>query len=125
MTLRKPLKRSFLHAQVTQVLRKEILTRCQSGDRLESAQKLAGQFGVSVLTLRHSLGALAHEGLIERRQGSGTYVADRKKRQAVAICTLTFSGQPLTSFQMRLFFLLGEKFQRAGYRCRLHAVPME
>src|SRR4051794_16566295 len=106
MSKHKPVKRSPLHAQVTEALRSEILKRGRSGDRLDAEDKLALQFGVSVLTLRHSLGALAHEGLIERRQGSGTFIADRQKRQSVAVCTLTFSEQPMTSFQMRLFFLL-------------------
>lgn len=39
---------------------------------------LAAEYGVSRLTIRRSLDALEADGLIERRQGRGTFAADRK-----------------------------------------------
>ncbi|WP_291376049.1 GntR family transcriptional regulator, partial [Achromobacter sp. UBA5777] len=36
---------------------------------------LAAEYGVSRLTIRRSLDALAADGLIERRQGRGTFAA--------------------------------------------------
>jgi GntR family transcriptional regulator len=48
-----------------------------AGSPLPSQHELAGQFGVSVMTLRQALQLLTDEGLIETRHGSGTYVAAR------------------------------------------------
>jgi GntR family transcriptional regulator len=47
------------------------------GSPLPSQQQLAGQFGVSIMTLRQALQLLADDGLIETRHGAGTYVAAR------------------------------------------------
>ncbi len=48
------------------------------GDRLQSVRKLATLFGTSVPTVLHALDRLAAEGLVERRPGSGIYVANRE-----------------------------------------------
>lgn len=45
------------------------------GSPLPSQHELAGQFGVSIMTLRQALQLLTDEGLIEVRHGSGTYVS--------------------------------------------------
>jgi GntR family transcriptional regulator len=47
------------------------------GRPLPAQHELAGQFGVSVMTLRQALQLLTDDGLIEARHGSGTYVAAR------------------------------------------------
>jgi GntR family transcriptional regulator len=47
------------------------------GSPLPSQHELAAQFGVSIMTLRQALQLLADDGLVETRQGSGTYVAAR------------------------------------------------
>ena len=47
------------------------------GSPLPSQQQLAGQFGVSIMTLRQALQLLTDDGLIETRHGAGTYVASR------------------------------------------------
>jgi GntR family transcriptional regulator len=44
------------------------------GSPLPSQHELAGQFGVSIMTLRQALQLLTDDGLIHTRQGSGTYV---------------------------------------------------
>lgn len=46
------------------------------GDRLPTERQLAGALNVSRPTLRQALELLAKDGLIERRQGSGTFVAE-------------------------------------------------
>jgi GntR family transcriptional regulator len=53
--------------------------RFPPGSRLPSEPELAAEFQVSRATLREALRALEAEGLLRRRQGSGTYVADRPR----------------------------------------------
>lgn len=66
-----------LHHQVYVALRNRILERIyRAGDFLPSELELAGQFGVSRITVRRALNELAVRDLIVRRQGKGTCVAD-------------------------------------------------
>ena len=48
------------------------------GDRLYSENELSEMFGLSRQTVRHAIGLLEEEGLVERIRGSGTYVGNRK-----------------------------------------------
>ena len=52
---------------------------------LPGEQALAMEFGVSRVTLRRALALLETEGLIERRQGAGTFLCDRGKPQPIAV----------------------------------------
>lgn len=45
-----------------------------AGQAIPSEQELARTYGVSVHTLRRAVDQLVREGLLERKQGSGTYV---------------------------------------------------
>ena len=66
-------------AQVVQSLRRRIETgRLAGGERLPSEAELAEIFQLSRITVRQALGRLSTDGLIERRQGVGTFVAPRK-----------------------------------------------
>lgn len=64
-----------IYQQVSEYLNREILSgRWLAGDRLPIEAELAANLGVAVGTLRKALAKLEQDGLIERRQGSGTYV---------------------------------------------------
>lgn len=49
------------------------------GDRLETELAMSRRFGISRQTVRQALGVLQQEGILERRQGSGTYVLDASR----------------------------------------------
>jgi GntR family transcriptional regulator len=67
-----------LHRQLYLVLHDEIARGAlASGDPLPTEQALCDQFGVSRITVRRALTDLADAGLIERRQGVGSFVRDR------------------------------------------------
>jgi GntR family transcriptional regulator len=64
--------------------------RLLPGDRLPPERELSDGLGVNRLTLRRALRVLESQGLLIRRQGSGTYVADPKiERQAGRLISFT------------------------------------
>jgi GntR family transcriptional regulator len=66
-----------LHHQIFLVLRDRILSGMYpSGSPLPSEEKLSRMFRVSRVTLRAALTTLAGNGLIERRQGIGTFISN-------------------------------------------------
>jgi DNA-binding LacI/PurR family transcriptional regulator len=104
-----------------ETLRDEIATRLP-GEKLESQNELAVRFKTSALTVREALSALAEEGLIERRRGSGTYVADRKERQHVGVLIELDISHPRASFfYRRVTQQLRLLFRERGYREQLYA----
>lgn len=48
------------------------------GDKLNSENELSELFGLSRQTVRHAIGVLEEEGIVARRQGSGTYISDNR-----------------------------------------------
>ena len=67
-----------LHRQLYLVLHDEIARGALApGDSLPTEQTLCDQFGVSRITVRRALADLADSGLIERRQGVGSFVRHR------------------------------------------------
>jgi GntR family transcriptional regulator len=71
-----------LHRQLFLVLHDEIARGALApGDPLPTEQALCDQFGVSRITVRRALADLADAGLIERRQGVGSFVRDQPPSQ--------------------------------------------
>jgi GntR family transcriptional regulator len=57
-------------------LRERILSgQWSPGHSLPAQRELAGEYGVSIMTVRQALQLLTDDGLIDTRHGSGTYVA--------------------------------------------------
>lgn len=54
------------------------------GDRIPAERQLAVKFGVSRMTLRQAIRTLEEEGILERRLGSGTYVANQKVQEKMS-----------------------------------------
>lgn len=59
------------------------------GTALPSERELAERFAVSRVTLRQAVGELVLEGKLQRRQGSGTYVAPPKLVQPLSLLSYT------------------------------------
>ena len=59
--------------------------RLGPGAKLPTMAALSQELGISVMTLNRSLSELEAQGIVVRRQGSGTYVADELSQTAVAL----------------------------------------
>ncbi len=77
--------RDGLQQQVARLLRRQVAVTEKSGSRLPNERDLSDRYGVSIRTIREAVGTLVHDGLLERRHGSGTYVADLRKIRYVGI----------------------------------------
>lgn len=75
MTNQTSFARRRLVDEVIDHLRTEISSgRLPTGSRLPPEAKLTAQLGVSRTTLREAIVVLSHDGLVDVRQGDGTYV---------------------------------------------------
>lgn len=54
------------------------------GQKIPAERELASDFGVSRMTLRQAIQTLVDEGVLERRVGSGTFVANRKVQEKMS-----------------------------------------
>ena len=80
------------YLNIAQILENEILSgRWNVGDRLPTEPEFCARFGVARQTLRQAVGMLEEQGLVERLQGSGTYVraATPAKQRRQTICVMT------------------------------------
>jgi GntR family transcriptional regulator len=67
------------YQRIQSVIRKRIDSgQLQPGDSVPSERDLAKTHQVSLMTARHALAFLEREGLVERRRGIGTFVAQPK-----------------------------------------------
>lgn len=92
-----------LYYQLENILREKITSGAFSGgERFPTEIELIEEYGVSRITVRQALQSLSEEGLIERRQGRGTYVAERKstKRKFTGVTHLTGSLDELIAMGM-------------------------
>lgn len=77
-----------LYHQIEEYLREQILTgQLAPETRLPASRQLAQELGVSRITVNNAYATLESEGLLYSREGSGTYVLERRapSRQAPAV----------------------------------------
>jgi DNA-binding FadR family transcriptional regulator len=85
MTLSSP-HRSALADQVISALRAQIASgEWPVGARIPTESELVEQLGVARNTVREAVRALAHNGLLDIRQGSGTYVVATSELAGVMV----------------------------------------
>ncbi len=70
-----PLRRTPLYQQAAQILRSK-LSNMTPGECLPPERVLAQQYDISLTTVREAVRILAAEGLVVRRQGKGTFLAE-------------------------------------------------
>lgn len=76
------------HEQISEWLRERIQEGQYTPDmQIPSESQLTDQFNVSRITVRRALQTLEHEGLIYRRQGLGSFVANKRVRQGLVRLT--------------------------------------
>ena len=74
----KSVQQKKLGDQVIQQLQEKIsLGELQAGDKMPTEPELMGMFGVGRSTIREAVRVLVKAGLLEVRQGDGTYVLDK------------------------------------------------
>lgn len=76
---------SPVYIQIHNQLRKNIEEgKWKVGEKIPAERELANEFSVSRMTLRQAIQALVDEGILERRVGSGTFVANRKVQEKMS-----------------------------------------
>src|SRR6201996_5072960 len=79
-----------LYQQLQRALRQAIETRILSpDDALPPERDLATDFAVSRITVRKAIDGLVSEGLLTRRQGSGTFVSNRVEKNFSKLTSFT------------------------------------
>ena len=76
---------SPVYIQIHNQLRSNIEDgKWQVGQKIPAERELATEFGVSRMTLRQAIQTLVDEGVLERRVGSGTFVANQKVQEKMS-----------------------------------------
>ncbi|WP_108651847.1 GntR family transcriptional regulator [Dongshaea marina] len=74
----------MIYQQLARKLRMRINSdHYRIGDALPSEKSLANHYQVSRMTLRRAISLLVEEGLLERRQGSGTYILKKDVQHTI------------------------------------------
>lgn len=83
--------------QIAEILRRDIVTGgLNIGDRLPTEKMLASTYGVSGNTVREAIRSLATLGLVEVRQGSGTFVCGQSDAMVARLFAGIFEADQVT-----------------------------
>jgi GntR family transcriptional regulator len=85
---RKLSRRSPKGEQLRSIL-EDLIDALRPGDPLPSERELAERYDIARMTVRAEITRLAAEGLVERVQGRGTFVAEARVAQAAALSSFT------------------------------------
>lgn len=83
-------KSPVLYLQLQDSLREAIIDqKLVPNDAIPTERELAEQYGVSRITVRKAIDGLVYEGLLTRRQGAGTFVAERVEKSYSKMTSFT------------------------------------
>jgi len=98
-----------LYAQVRETLRNRIADGSyQPGERLPAEEALTAEFGVSRMTVRQGISDLLDEGLLYRKRGIGTFVAQRHVHRDHNRLTTFFDSAESENFVAKIVVLKQE-----------------
>jgi len=117
------LSRKPLYAQLAESLRGRIRSGEFADGRLPSYRSIMKEMGVALVTVRRALDTIEAEGLIERIQGSGTYIrgqrarASRRRRRTRMVCYVSGTGTEASvgNFFSRMMRAAQAEAEKAGY----------
>ena len=76
---------SPVYIQIHNQIKKDIEAgKWKIGEKIPSERELAENFSVSRMTLRQAIQTLVDEGILERKIGSGTFVARKKVQEKMS-----------------------------------------
>jgi GntR family transcriptional regulator len=79
-----------LYTEVYEALKRQIATDgTKRTTALPSEASLSQTFGVSLITVRRALQELELDGLIERRQGKGSFIREQPQKAAISMSSFT------------------------------------
>src|SRR6516162_2217049 len=109
------------YKRIQNVIRKRIEGgHLRIGDAVDSERELARIHNVSLMTARHALAGLEREGIVERRRGSGTFVAPPKIHfNKLMSYTEQMGGRSLVAGSKILFAKIIDNEQEATARLSL------
>ena len=111
------------HKNIYDALKKDILSgKYGSGSKLPSVSMLVRRFGASRATIHHAIEVLAHDGLVSRRQGSGTFVTKRGASRRIG---LIVPGVAVTDFFKPVVSEINSLAMKAGYDLHFREVWSE
>ncbi|MCB8839805.1 FadR/GntR family transcriptional regulator [Aurantimonas sp. VKM B-3413] len=89
--------------EVARMLRQRILSgEWADGSRIPAERDLSQQFGVARNTVRRAMALLEEDGTLNRRGGSGTFVASTRPDALVAVAQRMMGASPADIMELRL-----------------------
>jgi len=83
-----------LYARIQEYIAERILSgKLAPDEKIQSERDISDDLGVSRMTVRRAITELVNEGLLERKHGSGTYVAKPK---------ITYEGAELANYSLAM-----------------------
>lgn len=84
------------------ILERIVAGEFAEGERLPTELRLCEEFGVSRPVVREALSRLSADGLVQSRQGSGTYVMRRPSRDLISIAPVGSIADLMRCFEFRV-----------------------
>lgn len=111
---------SAKYRQLADILRSELPTVAKQGGRLPTEAELSIRYHMSRQTIRHALQLLSQEGLIQSRQGSGSYITEQAFRSTSMQIAILVSYTDDYIFP-KLLHELQDQFSRSGFSISIYS----